>query len=105
MAGAKMAGHLGDPTEPAYHEPPIWLRREVPGVLLIGLAALSLLAVVVPGGWVGSSWSLFLHYLFGDASVLVPVILAAFGTALWRLRLDASFTFPRHEAIGWIVLF
>ena len=105
MAGAKMAGHLGDSTEPAYREPPVWLRREVPGVLLIGLAALSMLAVVVPGGWVGSSWSLVLQYLFGDASVLVPVVLAAFGAALWRLRLDPSFSFPRHEAIGWIVLF
>jgi len=86
-------------------EPPLWLRREVPAVLLLALAFLSLLVLLVPGGWVGSSWHVVLQLLLGRGAPLAPLVLAAFGAGLLRQRLDDGYQLAGGEAAGWLATF
>ena len=74
-------------------------------ILVTGVFVLVILAVIVPGGSIGSQIRTFLSYAFGLGSYVAPVVLGAFVATALRAGLDSSFKPRRPWLIGWILVF
>ena len=105
MGPAAAIGRRSSSPGEARRESPLWLRREVPATCLLGLAALTAFAILRPNGWLLGSWYVVLRLLFGWGVYLFPIVLAAFGAALLRQRLDQAYHLSRGEVVGWLIVF
>ena len=75
--------------------------RLAAGVAFGGAFLLCVVALVAPGGAIGSPLQSFLGYAFGLGRFIVPVVLGAGAVTLVRDRFERSYQPSRLEQLGW----
>jgi DNA segregation ATPase FtsK/SpoIIIE, S-DNA-T family len=75
--------------------------RLAAGVAFGGAFLLCVVALVAPGGAIGSPLQSFLGYAFGLGRFIVPVVLGAGAVTLVRDRFESTYQPSRLERLGW----